>query len=412
MEYQIVSNKRGNTTQVRIKLDNSKIKQPLFGNLLLAQKYNHLTNKTWTLGHFKMDGFQDIFLLLRADGYSEILKNVPLELVFSFYKMPSGGVFGVFLHADSKELAKVSPHGFPVFECLLGLDYLETTELIKSAFEMDKLHICFADKSDNSETISINSNGNSQSSTTPQCQFDLVQSISKELQNLLVENFKDLMIYHLNSPADFQKSMQELGNLFPVDKSPLLAPQKKSFFEKIFGKSNKEPNQNNDLFSEKKKYLKTHMSGQYPKFTNISEPIKSLYKSTFDKNIDLIINEIIKSEDTETSNNIDIFDNKTKVYLYVSIFNTKKEEVITYYENNSYEAGFGYINFFVEHFLNNWPSDNLKYFMHLIICNVDGSFQIHNCLGDYGGNPRASRNFIVYPVDILNQKEKQMIFNN
>lgn len=411
MEYQLISDKGKNTTQIRIKLDSSNIRQSEFGNLILAQKYNHLTSKTWTLGHFKIDNHKDTFLLTRADGYSDILKKVPLELVYSFYKMRSGGVFGIFLYANSKELAKASPHGFPVFECLLGLDYLETKELIKSAFEMEKLHICFADKSSNSKTISIFPNSTNQSSSTPQCQFDLVQEISKELQNTLVENFEDLMIYHSNSLANFQKSMQELNRLYPVEKSPLLASQKVGFFRKLFKKNKHYSNRNNNTFAEKKKYLETHMSSQYSKFTNISESIKNLYISTFNKKIDLITTQIIKSEEDKLINHISIQDDKTKVYLYVSIFNIKTKKVTKYYEENSNEAGFGYMSFIAEHFLNKWPSPSLKYFMHLIICNVSGGFQVHNCLGDYGGNPQAPRNFIVYPVDILNRKEKRLINN-
>lgn len=238
MQYKIITNTKKHTTQIRIKLDSSKITEPQFGSLMLAGKYQHLLSKSWTLGHFKMDTAPGVFLLARADGYANMLKAAPLELVYSFYTMPSGGILGIFLHADSKELAKSSPYGFPVFECLLGLDYEETINLIFEALEQSKVHLCVADKSKNLGTRAKRSDGGWEIYSNPECVFDLVQQIPTDLRKAVVKDFKHLLVHHYSSPEDFQQSMEELDGYFPLNKSPLLEPQKPDFFQKILAQKN------------------------------------------------------------------------------------------------------------------------------------------------------------------------------
>ncbi len=235
MQYKIITDKKANTTQIKIKLDASKITEPKFGVLVLAGKYGHLISRTRTLGHFKMDTSPGVFLLARADGHAEQLKTAPLELVYSFYKMPSGAIFGMFLHADSKVFAKASPHGFPIIEGIFGLDYEETKRLIAVALEQYKVHLCVADKSANAHTNARLADGSWATHSNPECIFDLVQEITSELRSALIENFKDLLMHHSNSPADFQKSLQELDGYFPINENPLLEPKKPGFFQKLFG---------------------------------------------------------------------------------------------------------------------------------------------------------------------------------
>lgn len=412
MQYKIITDNKKHTTQIRIKLDSSKITEPKFGSLMLPGKYEHLISKSWALGHFKMESSPGVFLLARADGHAKLLKDAPLELVYSYYKMPSGGIFGIFIHADSKELAKYSPHGFPVFECLLGLDYEETINLIAEALQQYKIHLCVADKSKNMDTNARGSDGSWVKYTNPECIFDLKQEITLELRGAIVENFKDLLMHHSNCNADFQQSLQELDIFFPIDKSPLLESQKPGFFQKLFGSKKMDYITEASPFDEKKKHLARHMETQYPKFSNVPERVISLYKNTFNQNLDDIVKNIMESENTNLDKEFKYLDNENKVYLLVSVFNKTREEVTKYYENISDEADFAYFNFFARHFLNNWPSNNLKYLMHLIVCNAkDGNFQIHNAVGKYGGSPKAPGEFVVFPIDILAKKEKELFFN-
>ena len=360
-----------------------------------------------------MDTAPGVFLLARADGYTNYLKNSPLELVYSFYKMPSGGVFGMYLHIDSKEITDVSPNGFPVLECMFGLDYEETVSLIAEALEQYRVHLCVANKSESAETSALQNDGSWINYSNPECIFELVQEISPELGGAIVENFKDLMMHHSNSPADLQQSMIELDGYFPINKNPILEPQKVGFFQKLFGlkKSNKVLVAN--PFDEKKKHLSRHMETQYPKFSNVPENIISLFKNAFNNNLDDIVKNILECESNNLDKEIKYMDKENRVYLLVSVFNKTKEEITEYYEDISTETDFAYLNFFANHFLNNWPSHDLKYLMHLIVCNMkNGKFQIHNAVGEYGGSPKAAGEFVVFPVDILAAKERRMLFNN
>ncbi|MGQ1784440.1 hypothetical protein [Saccharicrinis sp. GN24d3] len=413
MDYKIITNKKKNTTQIRIPLDSSKIAEPEFGSLMLSAKYEHLLSKQWTLGHFKLDTTPGVFLLIRADGYVPLVKEASLELVYSFYKMPSGGIFGIFLHVDSKKLAGVSPHGFPVFECLLGLDYHETIDLIAEALEQYKVHLCVADKSPNAESTVMSDSGDWIDLSNPECIFDLVQEITPELRSAIIENFKDLLMYHAKSPGNFQQSMHELDELFPTSESPLLEPPKPGFFQRLFGNNKSKDIIEANPFDEKKKHLVGHMETQYPKLTNVPDEIIERYRKTFDRNLDNIVRNITDCELKNNDSDFEYFDEETCVYLFVSVFNKPKEQVTDYYVDISTEPDFAYLNFYANQFLNNWPSTKLRYLMHLIVCNSnDGSFQIHNAVSQYGGSPKARGDFIVFPIDILTENERVMLFNN
>jgi hypothetical protein len=49
MQYKVITDNKKNTTQIRIKLDSSKITEPKFGSLMLSGKYEHLIKKNENL---------------------------------------------------------------------------------------------------------------------------------------------------------------------------------------------------------------------------------------------------------------------------------------------------------------------------------------------------------------------------
>jgi hypothetical protein len=59
-------------------------------------------------------------------------------------------------------------------------------------------------------------------------------------------------------------------------------------------------------------------------------------------------------------------------------------------------------------FINNWPSPDLTHFFHVLLCLGGSTFQMHTAMGDYGGSPKAPRDFTVLPVDLLNDQERSM----
>ncbi|RCW24663.1 hypothetical protein [Marinilabilia salmonicolor] len=238
-DFQIINNKQKKTTQIKIKLDPSKITDPEFGDLLLSDKYSQLLSKKWTIGHFKLDDDKQTFLLVRADKHIHKLKNVEMELVYSFYKMPSGGVFGMFLNVFSNELSKVSPHGFPVFEFLTGLDYSETEEFIKNFLKQDILHICFADKSNTAYYKDIS--GQSKNYSIPKCQFELKHSLDIKLKKTILEKFEDLLNYHKKTGGNFNQCMHELDTYFPISESPILKSKEQTIEVSLFNKHTKIP---------------------------------------------------------------------------------------------------------------------------------------------------------------------------
>jgi hypothetical protein len=166
------------------------------------------------------------------------------------------------------------------------------------------------------------------------------------------------------------------------------------------------------IYADREKTFFKQMDLQYPKLSTVPTKIISAYKKVLFENSDNIIKEILVAESERKDREFKILNETYGLYIFVSVLMKNKAEATKYYESISDELGFGYIQFMTEHFLNNWPDNRLSHFLHIIVLRdvKSGIFQIHNAAGDYGGSPQGKRTYMVFPTDLMNQKEISLIF--
>ena len=182
---------------------------------------------------------------------------------------------------------------------------------------------------------------------------------------------------------------------------------------KFFKKKNLEDRELSKNYKERHKMFFKHMDLQYPKLSTVPDKTIKGYRKLLIENSDLIIKNLLISESERNDMEFKVFSKLFKSYILISIFIKNRNEVTRHYESISEEPGFGYIQFMTEHFLNNWPDNDLNNFLHIIVVRDEknGLFQIHTAAGDYGGSPQGKRNYMVFPTDIMNPKEKEIVFN-
>ncbi|MBU2430290.1 MAG: hypothetical protein KKH99_06315, partial [Proteobacteria bacterium] len=168
-------NQQKNVRQIITHDQNMEYQDSEFSNLALSGKYENLMSQKWVCGYFRTDDKPGPYLLVRADGHINYLKDCPIRIAFSFYRKPSAGLFGLFVAADTNdELKKVSPHGHAVFECIFGLDNADAVQRIKDALSKEEVRLCFADKSESLSQEVMDENGNFIEMSPPCCQFDRI----------------------------------------------------------------------------------------------------------------------------------------------------------------------------------------------------------------------------------------------
>ena len=244
------SDARRKTRQVVIELPTGGAVAPKFGSLVLPAKYENLVSKSWTAGYFRMMSDRAPFLLVRADGHVDQLKECGLRLAFSCYRARAGGLFGLFVAAKNPDLDIASPSRRAVFECIYGLDIQDTVDLIQDGLSRDSAHLCFADAATNIATVVFDESGNRRNLSAPACRFDRVHPVPAECQRALVQEFRELLHYHravTPSRRNYLASVEELSADFSPSADPVLAHseqapspsiehgKRRSFWQRLLG---------------------------------------------------------------------------------------------------------------------------------------------------------------------------------
>jgi hypothetical protein len=225
LNWYLARDHRRRTNQVVIQLAEGGATDSKFGTLVLAAKYEFLNAQPWCAGYFRADADAGPFLLVRADGNVEHLRRPALRLAFSFYRLPAGGLFGIFVEADAQPLRLASPTGQPVIEGVYGLDVADAIERMRDALARDVIHMCFADASRSFTHITIGPSGGSTEVNPPECRFDRVFHVDSDCRRSLLHEFDQLLKYHAGLSErvrSYQRSMQELAERFPAAESPIL----------------------------------------------------------------------------------------------------------------------------------------------------------------------------------------------
>jgi hypothetical protein len=119
-----------------------------FGHLMLGEKYHNLVTVPRATGFFSLESDPGPFLLVRTDSYVVPVRSAPKKIGFSFFKMNSSGILGIYIYIDSDQMRKISAKEHPYLEIGYGLDMEDGVKRIKDAFSKDSITMILADKSD------------------------------------------------------------------------------------------------------------------------------------------------------------------------------------------------------------------------------------------------------------------------
>ncbi len=153
-------------------------------------------------------------------------------------------------------------------------------------------------------------------------------------------------------------------------------------------------------FELRKIHLKKQMEVLFPRYINVQGHVISMFKKTFINNLDDIVRNLIECGSKQQEKHFKYLDSETKVYLLLSIFHKTKEQVAECYDCISNDADLDYLNFYNRHFSNNWPSNNIEYLMHLIVCNTQNyNNRMFNIADTYNTTPTAPGEFVVFIIN-------------
>lgn len=225
--------------QVVIDAGSPPWREPELGTLFL-KRHRRLTEEHWVAGFFARPVTLDFgrpdatkgarprapgpFLLVRANGHVEALRECPLRIAVGFYRMPSGGLLGVFVEGDSLDLRRASATGHAVFESIYGLDSEHQLDLCRAALAQPTLHMCFATAATGAMNVDL-TESDLDVTRPPECQFDRLVDLPEACRQKLTEELSDLVAYHTSLPAhrrDYDSSLQQLSAAFPPSETPIL----------------------------------------------------------------------------------------------------------------------------------------------------------------------------------------------
>ncbi|MBD3342374.1 MAG: hypothetical protein GF353_24955 [Candidatus Lokiarchaeota archaeon] len=225
IKWYLAENRKKRLRQIVFSISPKFIVQSKLGQLILSSKYVNLIEKGWATGLFRLNSDPGPFLLVRADGYVDCIKESSINLGISFHSMESGGLFGIYISVDSSDL-RIRRANNACFEIAYGLDENNTIKLISDFIENDHLNLILADGDNLSsynlidvESASINQY------KLPLCKYDITIPLDENCKKILKDEFEKLRQYHSGIPIyskNFQLSLRELWDSMPEKENPIL----------------------------------------------------------------------------------------------------------------------------------------------------------------------------------------------
>jgi len=199
-----------NVRQVVFEAGAGQAMSPKFGQLLLTAKFLPLLTNTWATGFFYLDSDPGPFLMVRADKIAGSLRDSPITVAFSFYRMKAGGLIVMYVHADCPAVAQTLKHPIVLFEIAYGLDdeNIEMKRIIERAINGACLHLCFTEGDGPAEV-----SPDFVSSTGMRSQFDVQIPLSPDCKIALQKEYNDILTYHAGvsaSKRDYMESVKQL----------------------------------------------------------------------------------------------------------------------------------------------------------------------------------------------------------
>ncbi len=192
-----------------------------FGMMVLGGKYHMLRSNVWVAGYFRMDNDPGPYVLLRADGYTDKLKNQPFRAAHCFYRMNAGGLFAIFIDFPKLKSSGVPSSPFVLFEMIRGIDMEDERARIFDAINRSNLHICFAEGDGPRKEFNGMWSGGSINAA-----YDVIVEIDEDCRNELNKEWESLLDYHRSLSSgvrDFNASIQQMQSENPLSRNPIVS---------------------------------------------------------------------------------------------------------------------------------------------------------------------------------------------
>ena len=220
MDYYTAEDKSKSVREVVLDVTNPRPVDSKFGMMILGDKYHMLRSNVWVTGFFRMDCDPGPYLMLRADGYCDRLKDQPFRVAHCFYRMREGGLFAIFVDFPTLKLSGIPSGDFVLFEMIRGIDMDDEKERISDAINRSNLHICFAEGDGPGEEY-----GGIWSGGSINAEYDVIVEMSQECRNELNKEWRSLLKYHgslSSSRRDFNGNIQQMQAENPLTHNTII----------------------------------------------------------------------------------------------------------------------------------------------------------------------------------------------
>lgn len=221
MKWYFAQNEQKNVREVVFNVPIPRPIESRFGMMFLGTKYHVLRSNVWVTGLFRMDNDPGPYLLLRADGYIDQLKNESLRVAFCFYRMKAGGLFAIFVDFPELNIPDIPSSPYVLFEMIRGIDYEDVRQRIQDTINRPQIHICFAEGDGPGE----HHPDGSWSGSAINASFDILIDIDDECREVLNREWRTLLNYHNSISSvrqNYQSSIQQMQRKNPLSQNPII----------------------------------------------------------------------------------------------------------------------------------------------------------------------------------------------
>lgn len=152
-------------------------------------------------------------IFAKATNVVELLRNESISVSFAFYRMKLGGLFQIFVQADSTSLR--SRIGSPyISERSFNLDSKENVDLIMGLISQDEIEVCFVAPGNNWPCTGY---------------FSRRAYLPNSIRENLNKEIDDLISYNLGLPIkNYQEALAQYNSENPMEDTPVLLPKSES----------------------------------------------------------------------------------------------------------------------------------------------------------------------------------------
>ncbi len=194
---------------------------PKFGMMMLGTKYHMLRSNVWIAGYFRIDGDPGPYLMVRADGHTEKLRNQSLRVAHCYYRTLSGGLYAIFVDFPAIKVSGIPSDPFVLFEMIRGIDLEDEKLRILDGINKERLHLCFCEGDGPGEDLG----GGIWSGGPINAQYDVVVDVPPECRKVMKVEWEELLRYHHKlspSSRSFNDSVRQMQSENPLTLNPIL----------------------------------------------------------------------------------------------------------------------------------------------------------------------------------------------